>query len=201
MTLKILMVANTAWYLYNFRLPLARYLRDQGYEVVFVAPSDSYVELLRGEGFRFVPLGLQRRSLNPFTELLAGLRLYRIFRSEKPAVCHHFTIKCVLYGTIAAKLAGVKAVVNSITGLGHAFIGQGWLHRLVRPTLRWVFRRILTARRVEVIFQNGDDFSEFRERNMVVPEKVTIIRGSGVNLHRFAPRPAGQNLSHLPWSF
>jgi len=86
-------------------------------------------------------------------------------------------------------LTGVRAVVNAITGLGHAFLGTGWLHRLVRPPLRWIYRKVLTARRVQVIFQNGDDFAEFRERQMVSTEKTTIIRGSGVNLQRFQPRP------------
>ena len=195
---KVLMVANTSWYLYNFRLPLARYLRDQGYEVVFVAPRDAYVSNLEGEGFRFIDLGMNRRSLNPFKEMLALFRLWSIYRSEKPSVCHHFTIKCVLYGTVAAKLAGVKAVVNAITGLGHAFIGNGKLHRIVRPFLRFAYKKILTARRVQVIFQNGDDFSEFQGRKMVVPEKATIIRGSGVNLGRFAPRPGSLDGEPVP---
>lgn len=186
---KVLLVANTGWYLYNFRLPLARYLRDQGYEVVFVSPTDPYVERLQGEGFRWVDLGLNRKSINPFRELASLLCFCQIYRQERPQVCHHFTIKCVLYGTVAAKLTGVRAVVNAITGLGHAFLGAGWLHRLVRPPLRWIYRKVLMARRVQVIFQNGDDFAEFRERQMVSPEKTTIIRGSGVNLQRFQPRP------------
>lgn len=195
---KVLLVANTAWYLYNFRLPLARHLRDSGYEVVFVSPEDPYVEHLRGEHFRWIDLGLNRRSLNPLRELLSLYRFWRIYRREQPAVCHHFTIKCVLYGTIAAKLAGVKAVVNAITGLGHAFIGQGWLHRTIRPFLRFLYRRILTARRVQVVFQNGDDFREFCDRKMVVPEKTTIIRGSGVNLKRFSPRPSAPDAAPAP---
>jgi len=186
---KVLLVANTGWYLYNFRLPLARYLRDSGYEVVFVSPHDKYIVKIQAERFRWVELGLDRRSLNPFKELAALFRFWEIYQREKPSVCHHFTIKCVLYGTIAAKLAGVKAVINAITGLGHAFIGNGLLHRMVRPPLRWLYRKILTARRVEVIFQNGDDFKEFAERKIVVPQKTTIIRGSGVNLKRFSPRP------------
>ncbi len=187
---KVLMVANTTWYLYNFRLPLARYLRDLGYEVVLVSPPDAYVERVQAESFRWVDLGLNRRSLNPLKELGALWRFWSIYRDEKPDVCHHFTIKCVIYGTLAAKFAGVKAVVNAITGLGHAFLGRGLMYRLLRPALRFVYRKILTARRVQVIFQNGDDYQEFQDLKMVVPEKVTIIRGSGVNLHRFAPRPS-----------
>jgi glycosyltransferase involved in cell wall biosynthesis len=186
---KVLLVANTAWYLYNFRLPLARFLRDSGYEVVLVSPRDGYVERLEAEKFRWVELPLNRKSVNPLKEALAVYQFCRIYLQERPSVCHHFTIKCVLYGTLAAKLTRVKAVVNAITGLGHAFIGNSILHKLVRPVLRFVYRRILTARRVQVVFQNGDDYAEFLDRNMVSAAKVTIIRGSGINLARFAPRP------------
>lgn len=188
---KILMVANTSWYLYNFRLPLARHLRDMGYQVVLVAPEDGYSERFRQERFTFINLRLDRKGMNPFQELRALWRFVKIYRQEKPQVCHHFTIKCVLYGTVAAKLAGVKAVVNAITGLGHAYIGNGWLHKLLRPVLRIAYRKILTARRVQVIFQNGDDFQEFQELKMVTEDKTTIIRGSGVCLRRFSPRPGG----------
>ena len=186
---KILMVANTSWYLFNFRLPLARHLRDIGYQVVLVAPEDAYSERFRQERFPFIPLRLDRKGMNPLQELRTLWRFVKIYRQEKPQVCHHFTIKCVLYGTVAAKLSGVKAVVNAITGLGHAYIGNGWLHRILRPFLRIAYRKILTARRVQVIFQNGDDFQEFQELKMVTAEKTTIIRGSGICLRRFSPRP------------
>ena len=186
---KILLVANTAWYLYNFRLPLARRLRDLGSEVVFVSPPDQYVERLKAEGFRWVEFKLNRRSINPLAEALALARLAKIYRQERPTACHHFTIKCVLYGTIAAKLAGIKSVVNAVTGLGHMFLGNGLAIRVLRPMVRFIYRKILTARRVQVIFQNGDDLAEFAQRDLVAPDKVTIIRGSGVNLTRFRPRP------------
>lgn len=186
---KVLLVANTGWYLYNFRLPLARYLRDHGYEVVFASPPDAYVEQLMAERFRWVLLDIDRRSRNPFKELRALYLFWQLYRREKPRVCHHFTVKCVLYGTVAAKLSGVGAVVNAITGLGHAFLGNSWLNRAIRPFLRAAYRRILTARRVQVIFQNGDDYQEFQDRGLINPEKTTIIRGSGVDLRRFSPRP------------
>ena len=186
---KVLLVANTGWYLYNFRLPLARSLRELGLEVVFVSPKDAYVARLQNEGFRWVHLEMNRKSLNPLKELAVLARLVRIYSKEQPSACHHFTIKCVLYGTIAAKLAGVRAVVNAVTGLGHVFIADRPLTRLVRPLISFLYRKILTARRVQVVFQNIDDFSEFRDRGLIIPEKTTIIRGSGINLTRFCPRP------------
>ncbi len=156
---------------------------------MFLSPKDAYVERLEAEDFQCVELPLNRKSMNPFKEVIALAHFCRIYQQLRPAICHHFTIKCVLYGTVAAKLTGVKAVVNAITGLGHTFLGQGLLNRMLRPFLRMAYRKILTARRVEVVFQNGDDLAEFRQQNIVNPSKTTIIRGSGVNLQRFQPRP------------
>jgi glycosyltransferase involved in cell wall biosynthesis len=186
---KVLLVANTAWYLYNFRLPLARFLRDTGLDVVFLSPTDLYVPRLQAEGFRWVELPLDRKSLNPLSELIALWRMIQIYRREAPVACHHFTIKCVLYGTIAAKVANIRGVVNAVTGLGHVFLGEKLQNKLLRPLIRALYRRILTARRVQVVFQNIDDFTEFEKRNLIIPEKTTIIRGSGINLNRFCARP------------
>lgn len=195
---RILLVANTGWYLYNFRLPLARFLRERDVEVVLVSPRDAYVERLRSEGFRWIELTLDRRSINPFRELLVVFRLAAIYRREKPSAVHHFTAKCVLYGTLAAKLAGVRAVVNALTGLGHIFMGSGWKVRVLRPIVKWFYRNVLTARRVRVVFQNPDDLQTFSDSKLVVPDRTVLIRGSGVNLTRFAPRPGQPDDSPAP---
>jgi glycosyltransferase involved in cell wall biosynthesis len=187
---RILLVANTGWYLYNFRLPLARRLRQEGFDVVLVSPEDSYIPRLTAEGFRVVLLQrLSRRGMNPFLELIALLELIRVYWREKPRAVHHFTVKCVLYGTMAAKLTGVRSVVNAVTGLGHIFLGKRAVTRAVRPLVRWLYRKILRARRGHVVFQNPDDLETFIQAGLVVPEKTVIIRSSGVCLKQFAPRP------------
>lgn len=196
-----MLVANTSWYLYNFRLPLARRIRQEGLDVVLVAPNDSYVARLRAEGFEWRELKqLSRRGMNPFMELVALWELMSLYWREKPTAVHHFTIKCVLYGTIAAKLTGIKSVVNAITGLGHMFIGQKLVTRIVRPLVRWVYRKVLSARRVHVVFQNPDDLETFVDAGLVNPQKTVLIRGSGVCLQRFVPRPGDPDLdsSRIP---
>lgn len=192
---KLLLVANTGWYLYNFRLPLARRLRAEGFEVVLVSPDDSYVERLRAEGFRCISLHrLSRRGVNPLLEVFALWELMRLYWTEKPRAVHHFTIKCVLYGTIAAKLTGVRSVVNAVTGLGHIFLGRRLITRILRPPVRWLYRKILKARRGHVVFQNPDDLSAFVDAGLVAPEKTVIIRSSGVDVARFSPRPSNPDL-------
>jgi hypothetical protein len=96
--LKAIFFANTEWYLFNFRLPWAKRLRSQGFEVLLISPPGEYGERLREAGFRWQALPMDRRSLNPLRELGLLRRLAQLYRCEQPAVVHHFTIKCVVYG-------------------------------------------------------------------------------------------------------
>src|SRR6266576_387667 len=93
--LKILLFANTDWYLFNFRLPLAKALREAGHEVVLVSPRGGYTDLLANNGFRHVPIELSRRGANPLKEFVAIIRVCALYRRERPSLVHHFTIKCV----------------------------------------------------------------------------------------------------------
>lgn len=184
---KILLVANTGWYLYNFRLPLAKALRKRGATVVLVSPWDSYVEKLQGEGFWWIELDLVRRSTNPFLELYCIFRLLLIYLVEKPDIVHHFTIKCVLYGTFAAKMSGIKSIVNAITGLGYVFINKGLKARVLRLLIQPLYFLVLNAKRSQVIVQNEDDADLLVRRKLVAAKKLTLIRSSGVDLRRFNP--------------
>ena len=183
----VILVANTAWYLYNFRRPLARALRDHGLEPLFVAPHDRYADALQAEGFRYEPLRLRRAGINPFVELLTLVTLARLYRRERPAAVHHFTIKCVLYGSLAALAARTPAVVNAITGLGHVFVNQRLKARLIRPLVTRLYRVALASPHTRIIFQNADDRDAFVELGLIDAEQTVLIRGSGVDLGRFAP--------------
>ena len=130
--MKILLLANTDWYLYNFRRDLALELQRKGYDLVLVSPPGDYVQRLSALGFRWLPLAMERSGMNPFKELRTFLRLFRLYRAEKPDLVHHFTVKCVLYGSLAARWSGVASVVNSVPGLGYTFM-EG---RLPRRALR-----------------------------------------------------------------
>ena len=116
---KAILVANTEWYLYNFRLALARFLRDQGYEIVLVSPPGKFASLLGEAGFRWLEWRLGRQTLAPWKEVDSILQILSIYRRERPDLVHHFTIKPVLYGSLAARLSHATAIVNSITGLGY----------------------------------------------------------------------------------
>jgi glycosyltransferase involved in cell wall biosynthesis len=184
---KVLLVANTSWYLHNFRLPLLHDVRDAGYDVAAVAPHDGYTHLLEAEGFTVHPWRLARRSINPLRELHALLDLVRLYRRERPALVHHFTIKACLYGTLAAKVARVYRVTNAVTGLGHVFIGRRKRTRLLRSALKPLYRAVFRARRSTVVFQNADDQERMIELGITVGQRARLIRGSGVDISYFNP--------------
>jgi glycosyltransferase involved in cell wall biosynthesis len=183
--MKILLFANTDWYLYNFRLPLAKALRARGADVTLLSPPGEYAARLQGEGFRWLAFPFERKGMNPLAELAAILRLRRLYRRERPDLVHHFTVKPVLYGSLAARLAGVPAVVNSITGLGYLFLGKGIGRRLLRTLARTLYR--LSLGRTRVIFQNEDDRRAFLDLHLVRPEQADLVPGSGVDMTRFVP--------------
>jgi glycosyltransferase involved in cell wall biosynthesis len=200
---KVLLVANTSWYLYNFRLPLLRDLRASGYQVEAVAPFDSYTALLQADGFTVHHWVLARRSINPLLELRSLVDLIRVYQREAPQLVHHFTIKACLYGTLAAKFARVYRVVNAITGLGHVFLGQRKRTRLLRQALKPFYRAVFSARRNTVVFQNADDQERLIELGITDGERARLIRGSGLDIERFKPMSdsAGQFQSSLQLLF
>ena len=150
-----------SWYLYNFRLPLIRDLRERGYRVALVAPYDEHTALLQAEGFTVYPWLVQRSSVNPLAEAHALIDLLRIYRREQPDLVHHFTIKACLYGTIAAKGARVYRVINAVTGLGHVFLGTRKRSRLLSNAINPGYRATIKARRSTVVFKNAPDKEKF----------------------------------------
>jgi len=191
---RVLLVANTSWYLYNFRLPLIRDLRRNGYQVALVAPHDAHTPLLQAEGFCVHNWLVARSSVNPLSEVHALVDLWRIYEREQPDLVHHFTIKACLYGTIAAKAARVYRVINAITGLGHVFLGTRRRSRLLRRGLRPLYSAVFMARRSTVVFQNADDQDQLIQLGITDGERARLIRGSGVDIDHF--KPLADNAGH-----
>lgn len=186
---KILLIANTDWYLYNFRISLAEFLRSKGMEVVFVCPAGRFIEVVQAKGFRWVRWEVGRQSLNPIKEFLSFIRLFNIYRHERPDIVHHHTIKSVLYGSLAGRLAGVKGIVNSITGLGYIFSSSDLTAAIIRPFVKLFYRWSLRQQNVKVIFENNTDLEFFIAHKLTAKEQVNLITGVGVDIGKFLPTP------------
>lgn len=187
---KIVLFANTDWYLYNFRRSLALALQAHGYDLLLISPPGQYGEKLRALGLRWEPVPMDRRSLNPLCELKFLAWLVSLFRRERPALVHGFTIKCAVYGALAARLAGVAGRVNAVAGMGYVFISNSPKARLLRPVVRALLRLALGGQGARLVLQNPDDVALFAQAGLVDPERVRLIPGSGVDCGRFLVRPS-----------
>lgn len=190
--MKIVLFANTEWYLYNFRRSLALALRDAGHDVLLLSPDGPYGEKLRSLGLRWHPLPMDRRSLNPLREGLLFVHLWRLLRREQPEVVHSFTIKSAVYGSLAARLAGVPARVNAVAGMGYVFISDSLNARVLRPLVRTLLKLALGGRNARLVLQNPDDVALFARAGLVDESQVRMIPGSGVDCSRFLPDPNRQ---------
>jgi glycosyltransferase involved in cell wall biosynthesis len=167
-------------------------LRDAGHELLLLSPPGPYGARLRELGLRWEPVPMRRRSLNPLREASLVWQLRRIFRNEAPHLAHGFTLKCAVYGSLAARLAGVPARVNAVAGMGYVFTSDDLQARLLRPLVRTLLRLALGGRNARLILQNPDDVALFERAGLVDPAQVRLIPGSGVDCDRFSPAPPGR---------
>ncbi len=184
--MKVILFANTDWYLYNFRRSLALAAEAAGYEVLLVSPSGPYGQKLMDLGLRWIPAPMERRSLNPARELALILWLRRLIAAERADIVHSFTIKCAVYGGLAARLAGA-ARVGAIAGMGYVFTSDDSRARALRPIVRTLMQAALGGPRARLVLQNPDDFDLFEKGRFVTPQQMRLIPGSGVDCGRFAP--------------
>lgn len=181
--MKIAVVANTGWYIFNFRRNLISALRQAGHEVVAVAPEDDYCNALRREGVPVLCIPLDVAGTHPRRELRSVLALRQVLRREGADLVLSYTPKGNLYTAMSSVGLPLRQIAN-VSGLGRAFVRAGLLNQFVRLLYRIGFRRASW-----VFFQNDDDRNFFVSEGLVDPSRSERIPGSGVDLTRFAPVP------------
>ncbi|MFM5949477.1 MAG: glycosyltransferase family 4 protein [Novosphingobium sp.] len=183
----IVVCANQAWNLVNFRAGLISALIARGFRVQAVAPPDPAMEQRLAElGCDFTPVPIDAAGLAPHRDLATFLAFRRIIAKLQPAAWLSWTIKPNVYGSLAAGLAGVPAFPN-VSGLGTAFIRRNLLTLVAKQLYRTGFRRAPT-----VFFQNQDDRAEFIDSGMVRPAQAEVLPGSGIDSRAWAPPPLGR---------
>jgi len=195
---RVVVVASLAESLVNFRGPLLRRLVGSGHEVTALAPqSPSIAAQLADWGVRFESIPLERTGLNPLRDVRLLLHLLKALRRLRPDCVLTYTIKPVVYGCIAARIARVPTIGAMITGLGFAFTdGTGATRTVTRRVARSLYSMALRAATV-VFFQNPDDRNLFVTLGLLHGTRVVMIDGSGVDLDHFAPTPLPQRTSFL----
>jgi glycosyltransferase involved in cell wall biosynthesis len=182
---RIAFVANTSWSIYKFRLYLIERLLKEGFTIYVLAPRDPYTEKFEQlKGLTFIQLHhFHPKSISPLRDFRLYRELLHHYRTTRPHLIFHYTIKANLYGTRAAARAGIPSI-SVITGLGYTFSGEGWLQRGVRVGYRRQLRKA-----TEVWFLNEDDRKVFTTQHLVPADKTFLLPGEGVDTDYFHPAP------------
>ncbi|HMI64204.1 MAG TPA: glycosyltransferase family 4 protein [Puia sp.] len=182
---KIAFVANTSWSIYKFRLYLIEKLTEKGFAIFVLAPRDPYTAKFESlPGLTYIELKhFKGKSISPLRDTLLYRELLRHYRTIRPDLIFHYTIKANLFGTRAAARAATPSV-SVVTGLGYAFAGNGWLQSIAKFLLKKELRNS-----TEVWFLNEDDRYIFTSQQLVRPEKTFLLPGEGVDTRTFYPAP------------
>jgi len=185
---KLLFVVNNPAFFLSHRLPLAQAARDAGYAVHVATMAGPSVPEIVTHGLTHHVVPMSRSGRHPCQELGALWALWRLMRRVRPDVVHLVTIKPVLYGGLAARLAGVPGIVAAIAGLGFVYTRDRRVDPL-RAVVTALYRIALGAANSRVIFQNATDCELLTSAGAVRAEQCVLIRGSGVDLSVYRPRP------------
>ncbi|WP_094549347.1 glycosyltransferase family 4 protein [Petroclostridium xylanilyticum] len=180
---KILILANNAVGLYNFRFELIKELINRGNEVFFSLPEtieDKKVKLIIESGAKYIHTHINRRGINPFEDLKLIKEYKKILKEVNPDVVLTYTIKPNIYGTYAASRQK-KPVMMNITGIGTSLTDANLRHIVIR------LYKYACKKAKFVFFQNESNYSLFVSNKMVDHDKTKIIPGSGVNIDKFKP--------------
>ncbi|MGG1946445.1 glycosyltransferase family 4 protein [Trinickia sp. NRRL B-1857] len=196
----IVFLVTEDWYFVSHRLSIAKAALAAGYRVTVVTRVDRCEQAIRAAGIDVVHLPAQRGGLNPVQQLAYCLKVYRLYRRLRPDIVHHVAMKPVIYGSIAARLAGVHHVVNALGGLGFVFTSDAPKARVLRPLVNRLLHVAMGGARTLLILQNRDDRRMIVEGGVIDDTQVRMIRGVGVNVESY-PQPearAGECLVILP---
>lgn len=194
MSKKLMFVVNVDWFFMSHRLPIALEAMRQGYEVHIATGITDQKEAMEQLGVIVHPLALDRGKAGIFQTLRTFWQIFSVFKKIKPDIVHLVTIKPVLLGGIAARLANIQGVVAAISGLGYVFLDSGSLSWIRRKFVVILYRFVFQHPNLKVIFQNADDRNEIIKWTGLNISKTEMIRGSGVDLDLFRHEPLPQGM-------
>ena len=188
MTYRLMLVVTDDWYLWSHRIGLAVAARDAGFEVTVATREGEYGDRIRALGVDLVDVDFARGRLSPWANLHTVRKLSDIYRRREPHLVHHVAIKPIVLGSIAAARERVPAVVNALAGMGTALTSSHVKARLARPVLRPALAWAMRRPRSHAVVQNAEN-AKFVESLGVRPERISLVRGAGVDVRTFRPQP------------
>lgn len=158
----------------------------EGFEVSGICSQGPNFQMLRDKGISMYPITL-KRSMSPFSDLVAFWKLYRYFKRKKPDIVHTHTPKPNLLGQVAAKFAGVPVIINTVHGF--------YFHKNMEPFARWFYialEWIASKCSTMILSQNPEDIETAVELGICTREKIKFL-GNGVDLNKFDPERFDDN--------
>lgn len=177
------------WFFTSHFLVRGLAAQKAGWRVIVIARQNQGADEITKAGLEFIPVSFDRHRLNPFKELGFALHLAKLYRQLRPQVVHHIALKPIILGGVAARLAGLSAIINAPVGLGFVFASPKPLARLLRPLVTRALKITMSPPRSLAIFENPDDRDQMVDARIVKPAQTRLIRGAGVDMIRFAPSP------------
>ncbi|MEK6782571.1 MAG: glycosyltransferase family 4 protein [Bacteroidota bacterium] len=187
--MKVAIVLNTSWNIYNFRMNFVKALLAEGYEVHTIAPMDDYTHYLTEAGCFHHKVRMDSRGANPIKDSALIVELYSIYRKVRPDIILHYTVKPNVYGTIAASLLRIP-VINNVCGLGTVFLKNNLVSKIAILLYKITFRFPK-----KVFFQNPEDRQLFLDKKLVPVHTADLLPGSGIDLEKFKPFEFNRNKS------
>lgn len=194
--IKVLIISPKSKTLVNFRGDLIKEMVLRGHEVIAIGPESEYESQINELGAKFTLLEMEKNSIGILHDFKYMMRLKKIMTEEKPDIVFSYTIKPVIYGTLAAKLAGVRNIYPMLTGLGYAFTTKTIKAKLIKFIASTLYRISLPFT-TKVFFQNTDDLNQFINNRYLPKEKCVLVNGSGVNMDKFTETPIPKSVSFL----
>lgn len=178
---KVFIVVNQDWFFLSHRLPIGVAAKEAGYDVTIVSEDTGVSSKIREVGLKTINLPINKAGTNLKDEIKTFFFLYKLFRREKPDIVHLVGLKTMLWGSLACRFAGVKAMVSAVCGLGVLFDEEHAQSIMTRCILK-VLRVTHKKNRLAVIFQNNDDKAIFLNAKIMKEEQCAFTNGSGINL-------------------
>ncbi len=185
--MKVAIISNSAYGFWTFRGDLVNDLVRLNNEVIAIAPESDGSDEVTRYGAEYISVPFKGNRISPIKDLLLILHLRKVMMQHKPSVVLSCTIKPVIYGSIAAKLAGVPHSFSLLTGTGLLFNSNKWHNKLSRFFATRLFKFAFGFNE-KVIFQNNDNCESFVSRALLPEQKSVVVDGSGINLARFRPK-------------
>ena len=186
---KILYLITEDWFFCSHFFERALAAKEKGFKIIICSKENKHKEFIENKGFDFYSIPFDRKSVNPFYELIILLRIIYLYKKISPDIVHQIAFKPIIYGSIAAKILKIKSVINAPVGMGYVFTSDSQKAFLLKPILKFLILNFLNSnrgnnRKNKVIFENKDDLNYFISIGATNKYDSCLIRGAGVQLNK-----------------